>query len=279
MELEAARRKIEELRATNEELRGKTQDKAKLMPPPANKAKTQRVETGKNNIEDSEKPLKRSDVCELMSEGIAAAMMELRRELGHMLQKEMTSVEDNKRELARQEKEKEEQKGGESRLPEGRDKDRWSEVVGRKAIREAKRREAKDSQVVGSTAWIGARKTLAVDKVQGSKGGTTQKQEAVAVRRNVYPQPPRSAAVCVTAAREGGTNIKEVMTKIRKEVDLANIGVQIWDTRKTMTGGTLLGQGPGKEGAGKDTGGKNRESSVGNGGESDGAEVSQTRGR
>lgn len=134
----------------------------------------------------------------------------------------------------------EEQKGGESSPPTRRETERWSEVVGRKATKEAKRREIKESQIVGSSVWTGARKTSVTGKVQAGEDETPRKNTSAAMRRNVYTRPPRSAAVCITAARKGGTAIRDVMTKIRKEIDLSSIGVEIWDTRKTMTGGTLL---------------------------------------
>lgn len=54
------------------------------------------METEKNGAEETERPLTRSDVCGLMREGIAPAMMEFRREIGHMLQREQTRAEEEK---------------------------------------------------------------------------------------------------------------------------------------------------------------------------------------
>lgn len=55
-----------------------------------------------------------------------------------------------------------------------------------------------------------------------------------------YPRPPRGAAVCVTASQDGETNIRDAMTRVREEVDPDKLGVKIYNTKRTLTGGVLI---------------------------------------
>lgn len=112
--------------------------------------------------------------------------------------------------------------------------------MSQKATKAARKREARELEVVGSSAWSGTRKAAESTNKEARGDEPPHRNPETTARRNYYPRSARTAAVCMTVAREGGTIVKEAMTKIRKEIDLPSIKIEVWDTRKTMTGGTLL---------------------------------------
>lgn len=89
--------------------------------------------------------------------------------------------------------------------------------------------------MVGSEAWTRAR--AAEGRPEGSsKRVPPQPTNRYAVR---YPRP-KAAAVCVNMPRESEMSIKEAMTTVRGRIDPENLGVNIWDTKRTITGGILI---------------------------------------
>lgn len=96
---------------------------------------------------------------------------------------------------------------------------------------------------MGSEAWTEARRTAQLNNERSDR------QTQHGTRREVrYPKPPRAAAICVSMPRDSQVTVTEAMTTVRRQVDLDQLGVRIWNTKRTLTGGVLIEiRGPEKE--------------------------------
>lgn len=138
---------------------------------------------------------------------------------------------------------------GEGRIMQKPVEEPWTKVLRRKATRgrvPADRLAARpgderdgqhgDAHIVGSEAWTKARVTNGRSE-EANRWMPLQPTIRPAAR---YPRPLRAAAVCANMPKESGMSVKEAMTTVRGRIDPENLGVNIWDTKRTMTGGVLI---------------------------------------